>query len=335
MDRLSQGLHNMDAGQNITLNRSPKTVAIYVMANFSPFHISVPVMAFGAAMPDKTYYKPILFSEKIGIIEGQDTFSIKVDHDLKSLDDADIIVIPYWPDPQQPISSALKTRLNNEARKNKTILGLCLGTYVLAFSGLLKGKKAATHWAYEKQFAEQFPDTEVDFNALYVEDGNIITSAGTAAGIDCCLHLIRKNYGGVVANHAARMIVTPPHREGGQAQYLATPVPISTSDQRINSLLETIRKNLASSYSLDAMAKTVGMSRRTFTRRFHQATGRSPMEWLTHERLHFSRHALETTKLSVEEIAQLAGFVSTQSFRRSFIEAFQVTPTKWRQTFSI
>jgi len=100
----------MDAGQNATLNRIPKTVAIYVMANFSPFHISVPVMAFGAAMPDKTYYKPILFSEKTGIIEGQDTFSIKVDHDLKSLDEADIIVIPYWPDPEQPISSDLKTQ---------------------------------------------------------------------------------------------------------------------------------------------------------------------------------------------------------------------------------
>lgn len=156
MDRLSHGLHNTDVDENSILNRTPKIVAIYVMANFSPFHISVPVMAFGAAMPDQTYYKPILFSEKTGIVEGQDAFSIKVDHDLESLDEADIIVIPYWPDPEQQISSSLKTSLNKEARKNKTILGLCLGTYVLAFSGLLKGKKAATHWPMKNSLPNSF-----------------------------------------------------------------------------------------------------------------------------------------------------------------------------------
>lgn len=313
--------------------RRPQNVAIYVMPDFSPFHISVPLMAFGKAMPDSSFYAPFLFSENVGTVVGPDGFCLNVKHNLTSMENVDVIVIPYWPDPDRPISQKLKEYLINAAAKNKTVLSLCLGTYVLAYAGLLNGKRAATHWAFEKHFADKFPNVRVDFNALYVEDGHIITSSGTAARIDCCLYLIRKTYGGAVANYAARMIVTPPHRDGGQAQYLSTPVPKSTADQRINGLLETIRQNLSSSYSLNSMANQVGMSRRNFTQRFYEATGQSPMEWLCYERLHYSQQLLETTTLTIDEIASSAGFLSAEAFRRSFVAHFKITPSKWRQTF--
>lgn len=320
--------------QRIKPPRQPQRVGIYVMPNFSPFHISVPFISFGKAMPNEKFYSPFMFSDHVGTVHSYDGFNVDVTYDLDHLDPVDIIIIPYWPDQDSPVPTKLVTVLQELSKQNKIIMGLCLGSYVLAQAGLLDGKKATTHWAYEKEFALKFPKIKLDNNALYVEDKNIITSAGTAAGIDCCLYLIRKTYGGAVANSVARMIVTPPHREGGQAQYISTPVPSSTADHRINALLETIRKTINKPYSLDMMASTVGMSRRTFTRRFQFATGLSPMEWLTIERLHYSQELLETRQLSIEQIAIDSGFTSATSFRRCFLTHFKVTPSDWRKTFS-
>lgn len=203
----------------------------------------------------------------------------------------------------------------------------------MAYAGLLAHRRAATHWEYEQDFSQRFPDIQLDTNALYVDDGDIITSAGTAAGLDCCLHIVRQRYGSVVANRIARRMVIPPHREGGQAQFIERPLLSSTKDIRINALLDFLKDNLAQNHQLDTLAARAMMSRRTLTRQFHLATGMSIGEWLTVERLQRSHTLLESTSRTVETIAQDVGFASPVSFRQRFKERYRVSPSEWRKTF--
>jgi len=198
---------------------------------------------------------------------------------------------------------------------------------------LLKNRKASTHWEFEQDFMRRFPDVKLDSNALYVDDDRLITSAGTAAGIDCCLYLVRQRYGSVIANKLARRMVIPPYRDGGQAQFIERPVPISTQDTRINTLLDYLRNHLNQPHALDELAQYSKMSRRTFTRQFYKATGMSVGEWLIAERLHRSQELLESTSLSIDAIAAQAGFQSATSLRQHFKQRFDVTPGEWRKTF--
>lgn len=213
------------------------------------------------------------------------------------------------------------------------MVGLCLGTYVLAYAGLLKNHKAATHWEFEQDFISRFPDVKLDCNALYVDDDRLITSAGTAAGLDCCLYLVRQHYGSVIANKLARRMVIPPYREGGQAQFIERPVPVSTQDARINMLLDYLRNNLNKVHGLDELSHYIMMSRRTFTRQFYKATGMSVGEWLLVERLQRSQELLESTSLPIDAVAEQVGFQSATSLRQHFKHRFDVTPSEWRKTF--
>lgn len=213
------------------------------------------------------------------------------------------------------------------------LVGLCLGTYVLAYAGLLEGRRASTHWEYEQDFMSRFPAVQLDTNALYVDDEGLVTSAGTAAGLDCCLYLVRQYYGSAIANKVARRLVIPPYREGGQAQFIEQPVPASTRDTRMNQLLDHLRAHLAEPHTLDTLAANTLMSRRTFTRRFHQATGLSVGEWLLAERLRRSQELLEVSGHSIERIAELIGFKSATSLRNHFRARFAVSPSEWRRAF--
>ena len=213
------------------------------------------------------------------------------------------------------------------------MVGLCLGTYVLAYAGLLDQHRAATHWEFERDFSERFPQVHLDSNALYTRDERLITSGGTAAGIDCCLDIIRQHYGSAIANRVARRMVLPPYREGGQAQFIERPVPETTRDGKINALLSSLRENLHQPQDLNTLARTLSMSRRTLTRHFHKATGMSLGEWLTAERLLRSQVLLETTGISIEGVAEKAGFDSPVSFRQRFKSRFGVSPSEWRRTF--
>ncbi|SEG11327.1 GlxA family transcriptional regulator [Nitrosomonas ureae] len=226
----------------------------------------------------------------------------------------------------------LDAMVEAHARGNQ-VVGLCLGTYVLAYAGLLKNHKAATHWEFEQDFINRFPDVELDCNALYVDDDRLITSAGTAAGLDCCLYLVRQRYGSVIANRLARRMVIPPYREGGQAQFIERPVPVSTQDARINRLLDYLRNNPNKMHGLDELARYSMMSRRTFTRQFYKATGMSVGEWLLIERLQRSQELLESISLAIDTIAEQVGFQSTVSLRQHFKHRFNVTPSEWRKTF--
>ncbi|MEZ8886214.1 GlxA family transcriptional regulator, partial [Vibrio sp. 10N.247.311.13] len=213
-------------------------------------------------------------------------------------------------------------------------VGLCLGSYVLACAGVLDGKRATSHWAFTEQFQQQFPKVNFDPNPLFVEHETIITSAGVAASLDCCLHIVRRLCGSELANDLARKMVTAPSRTGGQQQYIPAPVNIKPlTETSISLVIELVEQSLNQCHSLDEVAERCAMSKRTFTRQFKSTYGCTFGEWLQNRRLVFSQRLLETTKLSIPQIAEQAGFGSDSVFRKHFKSAFHVSPIQWRTTF--
>ncbi|AJQ97479.1 GlxA family transcriptional regulator [Gynuella sunshinyii] len=308
-------------------------VAVIVTPGFSPFHLSIPSIIFGHERYAAGRFSLRLCAEVAGQIASDSGFSVHTEYGLEALADADMIIVPYWPDPDQLPSQLMQDALRRAHQRGAMVVGLCLGTYVLAYSGLLDGHKAATHWEYEADFCHRFPTVQLDTYALYVEDGGLVTSAGTAAALDCCLHLVRRYYGSQVANGIARSMVIPPYREGGQAQFIERPIPVTSRDSHINALLDYLRRNLQQAHTIDSLAEHVCMSRRTFTRHFLRATGMSVNDWLNSERLQFSQRLLESTGHSIEIIAGMAGFNSAVTYRQQFKKQFQVSPQDWRRTF--
>lgn len=308
-------------------------VSVIVFNGFSPFHISVPSIVFGRDTLHETFFNLQFIAGEEGPILSDIGMEIHTRAKLDSLEKADIIIVPYWRTVDERPNIQLVEALRLAHARGALIVGLCLGGYVLAYAGLLAGKRAATHWELEQDFTQRFPETSLDTNALYVEDGGVITSAGTAAGIDCCLYVFRKYYSSTVANRIARRMVVPPYRDGGQAQFIDQPIPITTSDSRINELMERIRSDIAHRYTLDELADSVMMTRRTFTRKFHKATGMAFGEWLASERLNLAQDLLESTDLSIEQIVAKTGFSSVLIFRDKFKERYAVTPNRWRKTF--
>ena len=246
---------------------------------------------------------------------------------------ADTIIVPSWRDPEEVPPPALLAALAAAQQRGAQIVGLCLGAYVLAEAGLLDGRNATTHWAYAEHFAQRYPAVRVDADVLYVEDGNVLTSAGTAAGIDCCLHMVRQRFGNASANSVARRLVVPPHRQGGQAQFIEQPMPGSATGNRLSELIDWLRANLNQAHTLDSVASRALMSRRTLTRQFQQLTGTTVGQWLHDERLALAQRLLESSAHSVELIATLSGFGSPESLRLQFRKAFKVSPSAWRKTF--
>lgn len=242
-------------------------------------------------------------------------------------------MVPYWGAVNQRPPQALLDSLVRARDNGAEIVGLCLGAFVLGYAGLLDGRRAATHWEFEQDFQRLFPQVQLDINALYVDDRRIITSAGTAAALDCCLYIIRQRFGSLAANQIARRMIVPPHREGGQAQFIAQPVPKSTRDARINCLLEYLQQHIHDAHNLDSLAQVVAMSRRTLTRHFAKATGMSIADWLTAERLRRSQILLEAGEMPVEQVAEIVGFRSAVTWRQQFKSRFGVSPAEWRRTF--
>lgn len=312
---------------------SALTVAVIVTDGFSPFHFSVPCIIFGASMPEPELFRVEICAREPGMVQSDIGLSINVEHGLERLDAADIIIVPYWHNPDEKPDQALLDKLISAWQRGAQVVGLCLGTYVLAYTGLLDGHRAATHWEYEQDFTARFPDVHLDSNSLYTRDERLITSAGTAAGIDCCLSIIRGHYGSAVANRVARRMVVPPYREGGQAQFIERPVPETTRDNKMNELMDYLRRNLDKPHDLDSLAGFVSMSLRTLTRHFLKATGTTLADWINAERLQRSQVLLETTSHSIEKVSEMVGFQSPVSFRQSFKSKFSVSPSEWRRAF--
>ncbi|MCG1032924.1 helix-turn-helix domain-containing protein [Bacillus amyloliquefaciens] len=308
-------------------------VAIVAVDGFSPFHYSVPCILFGDTVSGKKRFNVTICAENPGLLTSRDGFALNATHDFSAITEADIVVVPYWAHVLERPPQALLDSLVQAKDRGAEIVGLCLGSFVLGYAGILDGKRAATHWEFERQFQTLFPNVQLDINALYVDDDRIITSAGTAAALDCCLYIIRQRFGSEVANQIARRMIVPPHREGGQAQFIAQPVPETTRDARINNLIDYLQRNISQPLNLDALAESVAMSRRTLTRHFMKATGMSVVSWITAERLRRSQLLLESSNLPIEAVAEQVGYLSAVTWRQQFKARFGVSPAEWRKTF--
>ncbi|WP_153914009.1 GlxA family transcriptional regulator [Shewanella sp. TC10] len=310
-------------------------ITLVAFEGISAFHLSVPCMVF----QDIFVGQPPQFDLKICTENGSQFetgsgFDVVIDRNLSAIEAADIVIIPSWPNDLAEPSKQLIAALQEHHRKDKLLVGLCLGSYVLACAGVLDGKKATTHWAFSEQFQQQFPKVEFDPNPLFIEHETLITSAGIAASLDCCLHIVRRLRGSKLANDIARKMVTAPFRTGGQQQYI--PAPINTKPLKETSLslvIEKVEQNLNLSHSLEEVAARCAMSKRTFTRQFKATYGCTFGEWLQNQRLVLSQGLLETTQNSIPQIAQQAGFGSDSVFRKHFKTAFHVSPIQWRATF--
>lgn len=257
--------------------------------------------------------------------------SVSIEHDLSAVQDADLVVMaPY--SRGTPLPSSVADALQAANDRGARILSVCSGAFALAEAGLLDGRKATTHWKYSQQLAAEYPNIDVDEDVLYVEDGNIITSAGTAAGIDACLYLVRKEFGAKAATAIARGMVVPPHRDGGQAQYIDRPVPIRTGDP-MEELLVWLSENVDKQFSIKELAQRMHMSDRTFARRFRAATGTTPASWITSQRILRAQTLLEDSQLSIDEIAREAGFGHAVLLRHHFQRTLGTSPASYRQAF--
>lgn len=312
------------------------TVAVIAFEDISPFHLSVPCMVFGddLARLGVPRYRLLICGERTGLLSTMSGFRIEVEHDLRALDQADTIIMPAWRDPDESAPPALLDALRAAHARGARIAGLCLGTFVLAEAGLLDGRAAATHWAWSEDFVRRYPKVALDRKSLYIDDGDILTSAGTAAAIDCCLHLLRCDHGAEVANRVARRMVVAPHRDGGQAQYIEQPLPDWHGSDKLGATLDWAMQNLRQPLTLDLLAGKAGMSRRNFTRRFKAKTGATVSQWVLNHRLASAQRLLETSDKAVDLIADSVGFGSPASFRQHFANAFAITPSGYRRQFS-
>lgn len=315
--------------------KAPRKIAVIAFDGISPFHLSVPCLVFGE---DRTElgvprFDFVVCAAEAGPLRTSAGFEIAAQRGLATLRSADVIVVPSWRNVAEPAPQSLIDALQVAHRRGAMIVGLCLGAFVVAQAGLLDGRSATTHWHWAAPFARRFPRVRLDERVLYVDAGTVVTSAGTAASLDCCLHLLRRWCGAEVANRVARRLVVAPHRTGGQAQFIEQPLPASSSDTRMNELLHWMAAHLDRPLGIDALAARVAMSRRTFTRHFQRTTGSTLVQWLTSQRLARATQLLESTRRSVETIAGDTGFGSPVSMRQHFVARYGVSPNHYRRQF--
>ncbi|MDQ1092497.1 transcriptional regulator GlxA family with amidase domain [Xanthomonas sacchari] len=313
---------------------SPHRIAVVAFDRISPFHLAVPCQVF-EARPDTDLpaFDLRVCAADPGPLRTDAGFAIQVQHGLEALEGADTVIVPSWRDAAEPAPAALCQALRRAHAAGAQVVGLCLGTFVLADAGLLDGRPATTHWAALARFAQRHPQVRLQPDVLYVDDGDVLTSAGTVAGIDCCLHLVRRRHGADVANRIARRLVVAPHRQGGQAQYVEQPLPASRRDAQLGPTLDWMLQRLDRPQRLDALAAHARMSRRSFTRQFRQVTGTTVVQWLAHQRLVRAQQLLERTDLPLERIAADCGFGSAGALRQQFTRDLGLPPSAYRRGF--
>jgi AraC family transcriptional activator FtrA len=253
---------------------------------------------------------------------------------LDALRSAGTIVIPGWRDPAERPPEPLLRALRRAHARGARLVAICSGAFVLAAAGLLDGKRATTHWNFVDAMQAMYPRVHVERDVLYVDEGSVLTSAGSASGIDLCLHVVRRDFGAEIANHIARWLVVPPHREGGQAQYVRHPLRPEASNG-LAPVLDWAAAHLQANLTVAKIARRANMSLRTFARRFVEETGTTPHRWLTQQRLIAAQRRLETTADSVDRVAQSAGFETAAALRHHFRRSFGTTPTSYRRRFAI
>jgi AraC family transcriptional regulator, transcriptional activator FtrA len=299
----------------------------------SPFELSCATEVFGTVPPDEPpRYTFAICAEHPGPLPTTAGYPMVVEAGLEALEQADTVVVPGWQPPGAPAPPAVIAALRTAHRRGARIVAICTGAFVLAQAGLLDGRRATTHWRDTARLADAFPEVQIDRDLLFVDHGDVATSAGTGAGIDLCLHLVRSDHGAAYADQIARNMVLPPHREGNQLQYAARPAPART-DESLAPLLEWATSRLDSRLTLDRLAERAGLSSRTLARRFAEQLGTSPGQWLLDQRIDATRVLLEQTDLPVEAIATRVGLASAVNLRRRFRARLGTTPGAYRRTF--
>ncbi|MFF9497858.1 GlxA family transcriptional regulator [Streptomyces flaveolus] len=310
------------------------TVAVLALDQVIPFDLSTPIEVFSRTrLPDgRPGYQVRVCAERDEVDAG--AFALRAPWGLEGLRDADTIIVPGVTDPTVPLSTAVRDALKSAATDGTRIASICVGTFPLAATGLLDGLRVTTHWRAAEMLSALHPDVDVDPDVLYVDNGQFLTSAGAAAGMDLCLHMIRRDYGSAVAAHAARLSVMPLERDGGQAQFIVHDHAPAPKGSELEALLTWLRENLARDLTLADIAAQSGTSTRTLIRRFRDQTGTTPLQWLHRARIRQAQHLLETTEHSVERIGGQVGFGSPTTFRDRFKRTTGVSPQTYRRTFS-
>ncbi|MFG1923659.1 GlxA family transcriptional regulator [Cryptosporangium sp. NPDC048952] len=311
-------------------------IAVLALDDAVPFDVGIPGQVFGAAERDgEKLYSVHVCSPGTAPVETTAGYAIQPRYGLEELETADTVLIPGIRGAtagSRQFPAEVLDALRAAASRGARVASICTGAFVLAATGLLDGRRATTHWLWAEPFRARYPQVTLDPDVLFIDEGIIASSAGVAAGIDLCLHLVRRDQGSEVANRAARRCVAPPWRDGGQAQFVERPMP-AVSDASTGPTRAWALEHLDEPLDLAKMAAHAGMSVRTFTRRFRQETGQAPGTWLTAHRIERARHLLEETDLSVDRIAHRAGFGTTASLRSHFATSVGTSPGAYRRTF--
>lgn len=310
------------------------TVAILVLDDVVPFDMAAPMQVFDwTRLPDGRPAYRVRLCAETPEVRADCGFGLRVERGLEVLADADTIIVPGRAEGAPPPSERVVAALRQAAEAGTRIASVCVGAFVLAEAGLLNGLRATTHWVAADLLARSYPEVEVEPDVLYVDNGQILTSAGAAAALDMCLHMIRRDLGSAVAANAARMSVMPLEREGGQAQFIVHEHPPVPRGSTLEPLMDWIEDHLSDDITLAVLAARSGMSERTFSRRFREQTGTTPLQWLLRARVRRAQYLLENSDHSVERIAQQAGFGSPTAFRERFRKVVGTTPYAYRAAF--
>lgn len=317
------------------MSRSHRVVAL-AADGLSPFELVIAAAVLGEPHPGTPtpWYRFRIASAVPGALRTTVGLGLVPDADLSAVRRADTVIVPAWPDRLRPPEDAVVEALLAASARGARIVSICTGAFALGHAGLLDGRPATTHWAYCDELARLFPAARVEHDVLYVDDGDLLTSAGSAAGLDLCLHLVRRDHGTAAAAAVARHLVVAPHRQGGQAQFSAPPPTGPVEADGLAEVTAWAVDHLDEDLSVEVLAARAAMSPRTFARRFAESLGTTPHRWVVDQRVDRARHLLETTSLSVEAVARATGFASPSALRARFVERVGVAPGSYRRTFA-
>lgn len=312
-----------------------KHVVILAYEGLALFEFGVAVEVFGQDRPEvgDPWYRCSVSAAEPGPQRATGGVTVGAQAGLELLSVADIIVVPGWN--RSIRAPALEEALKAAHKRGARLVSICTGAFLLGACGLLDGRRATTHWLYIDELERRYPHAEVVRDVLYVDEESVLTSAGSAAGVDLCLHVVRQDFGGAIANMVARRMVVAAHREGGQRQFIEMPIPREHEAGRLAGLLDHLRAEIHLPFRIDVMARQVGMSHRTFIRRFKEVTGLAPGQWITLERVARARHLLETSNAPIEEVSRLCGIGTPAGLRHHFAKHVGITPTLYRRRFGL
>jgi AraC family transcriptional activator FtrA len=310
-------------------------VSVLAYAGMSAFELGIVTEVFGLPRPelDVDWYDLTVCAESPDAVPVVGRATMSSPYGLEAFARADTVIVPGVSDVHADPSDGLVAALLRAHRRGARVVSICSGAFALAAAGLLDGRRAATHWRYADLLARRYPTVRVDADVLYVDSGDVLTSAGSAAGLDLCLHLVRKDFGATVANSVARRLVIQPHRSGGQAQFIEAPVAPDGDDERVAASMDWALSHLDTEMTVADLARRAHMSTRSYLRHFHRASATSPIRWLIDRRVQASLALLESSDATVDEIASAVGFATTTTYRHHFGRAMRTSPSAYRRAF--